>query len=331
MGFWSIYGEHPHWAAMAKNILSIIIPVRNQPATLDELLTNLDAQPRPNGWEVEVIVVDNSSTDNTPEVIKRHDTTYLLETTLGPSVARNAGVAASRGDLLWFIDADAVPLADDFLVRIVSIANELGDFGGFGGPILLPEQQKNNPIAFADHMACWSVWGASRSDGVSDFQPTSFICRRDDFVAIGGFNIELRVLEDWDLQMRLQQSRELPDGSSKPESSLLFMQHLPVAHSARSSLLRTLKHSWYWGLPSRTGWFGRSGVSVARMEQPFVRWLVLPSLIWHRIKHPLKTGWQVSPVRAVISLPFLLLTLIVWGVAVIVGQGQPDDDDVAPV
>ena len=118
---------------MEKNILSIIIPVRNQPATLDELLTNLDAQPRPNGWEAEVIVVDNSSTDNTPEVIKSHDAMYLLETTLGPSVARNAGVAASRGDLLWFIDADALPLAEDFLLRIINTANLLGDFGGFGG------------------------------------------------------------------------------------------------------------------------------------------------------------------------------------------------------
>ena len=312
---------------MSDCTLSIIIPVRNQPDTLDDLLTSLDAQVRPPGWQVEVICVDNNSTDETPDVIRRHRATYLLETGIGPSLARNSGVAASRGELLWFIDADAVPLADDFLVRIVATAEKLPDFAGFGGPILLPETQRNNPIAFADHMACWSAWHADRPTAHSDFQPTSFICRRKDFIRIGGFDTDLRVLEDWDLQMRLQQSGA-GDDERRP---LWFVQELPVAHSARSSLLRTLKHSWYWGLPSRRGWFGRSGVSVARMERPFIRWLVLPSLVWQRAKHPLRIAWRVSRSRTILSLPFLALTLLVWGIAVIVGEGQPEDDIAAPV
>ncbi len=316
---------------MSVSTLSIVIPVRNQPETLDELLTSLDRQACPSGWQVEVICVDNNSTDDTPEVIRRHNATYLLETRLGPSVARNSGVAAATGELLWFIDADAVPLSDDFLVRIVETAARLENFAGFGGPILLPDKQRNNPIAFADHMACWSLWRADRPTGHSDFQPTSFICRREDFIRVGGFDTELRVLEDWDLQMRLQNPSDADAATSAPSQPLWFVQDLPVAHSARSSLVRTLKHSWYWGLPSRKGWFGRSGVSVSRMEKPVVRWLVLPSLVWQRAKHPFKTAWHISPWRAVLSLPFLLLTLLVWGVAVIVGEGQPDDDDFAPV
>ena len=311
--------------------LSIIIPVRNQPETLDELLTSLDEQICPAGWHVEVICIDNNSTDHTPDVIRSHTATYLLEPELGPSIARNSGVAASTGELLWFIDADAVPLAADFLVRIVETASELGDFAGFGGPILLPRKQRNNPIAFADHMACWSIWRADRPTGHSDFQPTSYICRRQDFIKVGGFDTELRVLEDWDLQMRLQTRGGTGSANTGPTRPLWFVQDLPVAHSARGSLLRTLKHSWYWGLPSRKGWFGRSGVSVARMEQPVLRWLVLPSLVWQRAKHPFRTAWQVSPWRALLSLPFLLLTLLVWGVAVIVGEGQPDDDSFSPV
>jgi hypothetical protein len=316
---------------MPVRTLSIIIPVRNQPATLDALLTILDAQPCPPGWQKEVICIDTNSADNTPEVIRRHDAVYLLETRLGPSIARNTGVAKSSGELLWFVDADVVPLADDFIVRIISAAAELGDFAGFGGPVLLPEAQQNNPIAFADHIACWADWRANRGDGPSDFQPTSFICRAEHFNAIGGFNTELRVLEDWDLQERLQHSRHVSESPDAPLRQIWFLSQLPVAHHARSSLLRTIRHSWYWGLPSREGWFGRSGLDMRQLERPILRWLVLPKLVWYRARHAFRAGWQMSKWRAVLSLPFLLITLIVWSVAVIVGKGQPDDDRLAPV
>jgi glycosyltransferase involved in cell wall biosynthesis len=316
---------------MLVKTLSIIIPVRNQPQTLDELLSAIDQQTVPDGWEVEVVCVDNNSTDHTPEVIRRHGALYVLETTLGPSVARNTGASVSVGELLWFIDADAVPLGTDFLQRLVTVADELDDFGGFGGPILLPESQYNNPIAFADHMACWSAWNQWRPTEVSGFQPTSFVVRRAVFDAVGGYDTDIRVLEDWDLQQRIERSRQLVEGPAAAVRQIWFVNSLPVAHSARSSLLRTLKHSWYWGLPSRAGWLERSGMPVTQYERPVRRWLSLPGLLWLRAKHPVYIAWRTSKVRTIISSPVLFLTLLVWSVAVIVGKGQPDDDKLAPV
>jgi len=316
---------------MSVKTLSIVIPVRNQPATLDDLLTGLDQQLCPEGWDVEVICVDNSSTDNTAEVIQRHNTTYILETTLGPSVARNTGAAAAKGELIWFIDADAVPLGTDFLIRIVKTADELGDFGGFGGPILLPEAQRRNPIAFADHMSCWSAWNAWRPTEQSGFQPTSIVVQRKVFEEVEGYDTEIRVLEDWDLQLRMERSRQLQEGPDAPPRPIWHVQSLAVSHSARSSLSRTLKHSWYWGLPSREGWLERSGLSVAKYERPILRWLSLPGLLLMRARHPLHVAWRVSPFMTVLSLPFMFLTLLVWAAAVIVGQGQPDDDQFAPI
>jgi GT2 family glycosyltransferase len=316
---------------MVTRTLSIVIPVRNQPETLDELLTNLDAQDVPTGWAVEVICVDNNSTDNTADVIKSHNTVYLLETTLGPSVARNSGAAASVGELLWFIDADAVPLGNDFLQRLVQTADELGDFGGFGGPILLPHKQRNNLVAFADHMACWSAWHQWRPTEQSGFQPTSFVVRKAVFDEVGGYDTEIRVLEDWDLQLRIENSRSLTEGEGAPQRPIWFVHSMAVAHSARSSLTRTLKHSWYWGLPSRAGWLERSGLPVMQYERPFRRWLALPGLLWMRARHPAYVAWRTSRLRAVLSAPFLFLTLLVWAVAVIVGKGQPDADRLAPV
>jgi hypothetical protein len=316
---------------MAHRTISIIIPVRNQPETLDALLAALAEQECPDGWAVEVVCVDNNSTDHTAEVIRRHGVVYLLEMTLGPSVARNTGAAASVGELLWFMDADAVPLGNDFICRIIATADELGDFGGFGGPILLPEAQRNNPIAFADHMACWSAWNAWRPTEHSGFQPTSFIVRREVFEAVGGYDTQLRVLEDWDLQLRIERSRQLAEGPAAPMRPIWFVQSLGVAHTARSTLARTLKHSWYWGLPSREGWLERSGISARHLERPVFRWLGLPRLMLGRAVHPLRTAWRESRLRTVLCLPFLLLTLLVWAIAVIVGKGQPEDNQTAPI
>lgn len=316
---------------MPQRTLSIVIPVRNQPDTLNDLLAAIAVLRRPVGWDVETICVDNNSTDHTAAVIRRYDVSYLLEERLGPSVARNTGAAAARGELLWFIDADAVPLGDDFLCRLVERAEQLGDFGGFGGPILLPHAQENNPIAFADHMACWSAWHAARPAGESGFQPTSIVIRKAVFDQVGGYDTEIRVLEDRDLQERLELSRQEQEGPDAPRRPIFFVPDLPVAHSARSSLLRTIKHSWYWGLPSREAWLQNSGIPVARYERPVWRWLQLPNLVWRRAQHPLQVGWRVSRLRTLLSLPFLLLTLTVWGCAVIVGDGQPDEDRLAPV
>jgi glycosyltransferase involved in cell wall biosynthesis len=316
---------------MTQKTISIIIPVRNQPATLGELLTALERQICPPGWQKEIVCVDNNSTDSTPDVIRQHDAVYLLETTQGPSIARNTGAAASTGELLWFIDADAVPLGTDFISRIVTTADELGDFGGFGGAILLPESQRNNPIAFADHMACWSAWNSWRPTGHSGFQPTSFIVRRSVYDEVGGYDTELRVLEDWDLQLRIEKSGQIAAGPQAPLRPIWFVHDLAVAHSARSTLSRTLKHSWYWGLPSREGWLERSGLQSSHLKRPVLRWLGLPGLFLGRLVHPLKTAWRESRWRTILCLPFLLLTLLVWAAAVIVGKGQPEAGREAPV
>lgn len=315
---------------MTPHTLSIIIPVRNQPRTLDKLLANLNGQPVPAGWRVEVICVDNASTDSTPDVIERHRARYLRENRLGPSYARNLGATAATGELLWFVDADAVPVADDFLLRLVSTAADLGDFGGFGGPILLPEEQRRNPIAFADHMACWSAWHARRPTGESGFQPTSIVVRRSVFEEVGGYDTRLRVLEDRDLQHRLVHSRRVLEGDTAARRPIWFRHDLAVAHYARGTVLGSMRHSWYWGLPSRAGWLQRDGIDVRPLERPVLRWFAWPKLLYQRARHPLRTAWRTSGKWALLSSPFLLLTLAAWTTAVIVGQGQPEQDRFAP-
>ncbi len=84
-------------------VLSVIIPVRNQARSLKRLLDNLKAQKTPSGWEVEIIVAENMSTDNTLDVIRESGVNYVICERLGSGAARNAGAKAARGNLFSFI------------------------------------------------------------------------------------------------------------------------------------------------------------------------------------------------------------------------------------
>lgn len=101
-----IHPENIRQAPSPKSIpaISVIIPVRNDPANLEFCLQALDASEHPN---FEVIVVDDASTDATAEVARRHGAQLIsLETQSGPAAARNRGARIAQHPYLFFIDAD---------------------------------------------------------------------------------------------------------------------------------------------------------------------------------------------------------------------------------
>jgi GT2 family glycosyltransferase len=89
--------------------VSVVIPTYNRAASLDRLLTALEAQePVPGGHEV--IVVDDGSTDDTPAVVARHATVRCLrQQNAGPAAARNRGWRDGSAPLVAFTDDDTVP------------------------------------------------------------------------------------------------------------------------------------------------------------------------------------------------------------------------------
>ena len=88
--------------------VSVIVPARDAAATLGATLDALAAQELDD--ELEVIVVDDGSGDATAAIAEAHPVaTVVRQARAGPAAARNAGVAASRGELLAFTDADCRP------------------------------------------------------------------------------------------------------------------------------------------------------------------------------------------------------------------------------
>lgn len=86
--------------------ISIIIPVRNSPQRVARCIKALLVQTY-SKERYEIIVVDNGSTDETPEVIQKYPVKYLLEAKiLSPYAARNKGIKEARGEIIALIDAN---------------------------------------------------------------------------------------------------------------------------------------------------------------------------------------------------------------------------------
>lgn len=86
-------------------LISVIIPTFNRAAFLPTALDSVYAQ---TGVSVQVIVVDDGSTDETSQVMQAWaaKVTYLYQPNRGPAAARNRGLAAARGEWVAFLDSD---------------------------------------------------------------------------------------------------------------------------------------------------------------------------------------------------------------------------------
>lgn len=149
----------------------------------------------------EIIVVDNNSTDNTESLCRQYIAThtdtriiFLKETSQGSSYSRNAGARAARGELLTFIDDDAVAFPD-FLEKIMAFFTVHPEAGGLGGPIIpkyLPAEPDwmsyyvSSLVANFDYSNRVTEFSATRYP----FEPNMTVTRKA-FFDINGFDTSL--------------------------------------------------------------------------------------------------------------------------------------------
>lgn len=113
------------------SLVSIIIPVKDDAQRLERCLEALDQQTY--GGDVEILVIDNGSSDHPERVVDRFARArFLREPAHGSYAARNAGLREAQGQVLAFTDSDCIP-APDWLevgVRAIQAAGEDAFVGG---------------------------------------------------------------------------------------------------------------------------------------------------------------------------------------------------------
>jgi glycosyltransferase involved in cell wall biosynthesis len=129
--------------------LDVVIPTYNRADLLPRALQSLRAADRPPGWNVNVVVVDNRSTDETRAVVENFlprfegYLRYLYELKPGRSHALNAGIAASCGDLVGMIDDDEEVDRAWLLTIAAAFEDPATDF--IGGPYI-PRWGAERPV-----------------------------------------------------------------------------------------------------------------------------------------------------------------------------------------
>jgi glycosyltransferase involved in cell wall biosynthesis len=178
-------------------MLSVIIPAFNEerflPQTLDHLRQAAEHAELVPNRDVEIIVVDNASTDRTAELAAAAGAKVVSVPEHNIGRVRNAGAGAASGNLLVFLDADTlVPRSG--LSRIVQVMEEPSCLGGAADT----DHQPARPLIRL-YLRMWRLVGLSlgMAQGAVQF------CRRDAFSAVGGYDESIYMGEDVDFYWRL--------------------------------------------------------------------------------------------------------------------------------
>lgn len=123
--------------------VSLIICTRNRASDLRETLTHMSQHLSPTGYPVDMWIIDNGSTDDTPDVVSTVAETfpfplhYAYEGTKGLSYARNTALQVSTGDILLFTDDD-VRVPSDWIDGMTKPIRSGGYDAAAGGIRLAP-------------------------------------------------------------------------------------------------------------------------------------------------------------------------------------------------
>ncbi len=204
----------------AKPLVSVIIPAYNAQDMIGETLDSILAQTYRN---LEIIVVDDGSTDQTAQVVQGYGSRvlyYYQKNSGGCAVPRNTGIERSSGDFLCFIDADdlmapdRVALQVAFMERYPRVGLVFSDYRNFNQdglyseshfqtcPRLRPQLRDRKELILEN--ACLLL--AQENFGIAG----SFLLRKDMLKFESGFEPTLRACEDFHFYFRL--ARHTPVG-----------------------------------------------------------------------------------------------------------------------
>ncbi len=182
---------------------SIIIPCYNSENTIRECINSILLDCKNTSHTVEVIAVDDGSTDNTGKILKKYrDIEYIYIENMGPATARNRGAEKAAGEILLFTDSDCIVQPgwiDQMLLPFLQNSNISAVKGAY-------KTRQNELVAQFCQLEFQERYRYLERQKFIDFVDTySAAFRRDTFWEIGGFNESFPYPnnEDVDLSYRM--------------------------------------------------------------------------------------------------------------------------------
>ncbi len=180
-------------------MVSVIIPTYNRGYCISE---SIDSVLNQEYRQLELIVVDDGSTDETPDLVAKYpDLIYLrLEKNSGVSHARNLGVEWAQGELICFLDSDDLWEKNKLMVQVdwmqahpdcrVSYSDEIWIRNG----VRVNPMEKHRKYSGDIYQQCLALCIVS---------PSSVMLRSSLLQEVGGFDETFPVCEDYDLWLRI--------------------------------------------------------------------------------------------------------------------------------
>lgn len=223
-------------------LVSVIIPTYNYARFIGQAIESVLAQTH---QDFEIIVVDDGSTDNTGERVARFpQVRYLYQANQGIAPARNAGLDASRGDLLVFLDADDRLLPEALAIG-VDCMNDNPDcafvsghwevVSNFGTPL------HSSPIVCvtSDHYRAFLDFNYIGTVGQVMF-------RRSILESVGAFDSSVPGCDDIELYLRIARNHRV---ACHDKVVMQYRKHGSNTSGKREMMLRSMLQVYQSQLP----------------------------------------------------------------------------------
>lgn len=246
-------------------VVSVIVTTRNSGRTLEACLASVREQSHP---RVELIVVDDGSTDSTLDIARRYADRVA---TVGPegSAQRNHGAEFAVGGYLLFIASDMV-LGKDVIADGVAALQRTGLPAA-----VVPEESVGEGFWSACRVLERSCYAGD------DTIEAARLYDRQAFVEAGGFDLQLNGPEDWDLSRRVARGRRLPRTTAT------------IRHDEGRTRLRTVYRKRRYYAPGYLRYLRKHGSDVVAQGNPIFRAAYLRN--WRALAaHPVRTAGILS-------------------------------------
>lgn len=288
--------RNPSPQSAAVPFVSIVIPVKDRADELSRCLSTLDMLEYPQE-KLQVIVVDDGSSDNSPAVARESGALLVSSGGVGrgPAAARNVGAALAKGEILAFIDSDCTA-SSRWLNELIHAFDDPA-MAAVGGQVdgMCTESAVDRYESVMSSLSIGSRERIGNSGNDTFYLPScNLLVRRSAFMDADGFRDEMHVGEDVDLTWRLRDKGW----------SISYLPAGNICHEHRSSLRSFMSRRFDYGTSE-----GMLKVLHPERKKLMVIPLLLAMILMLCLAAPLLGGWPLLLSAAVLTIDAVTVRL----------------------